>query len=214
MKNCNFDRLIEDIRARLSGPLPGLESQMRMATMRRIIHDGQVKIPPDARMAGVLVLFYPWDGEIFIPFIKRNEYPGVHSGQVSFPGGAQEEGDSDLYATALRETEEEIGVSRQMVHVIGQMTNLYIPPSNFNVTPVVGFVENRPRFTPDPGEVERIIEIPVSTLLRHDTITEKQITIFPDIRLRVPCFFYNEEVIWGATAMMLSELIEVIRPRS
>ena len=107
-----FHRFIDNLKDKLSMPLPGLESQMRMATMKRILRKGQVEVPEDARKAGVLVLFYSRNGEVHIPFIKRNEYPGVHSGQVSFPGGGWEKDDRDIMATALRETEEEIGVKR------------------------------------------------------------------------------------------------------
>jgi 8-oxo-dGTP pyrophosphatase MutT (NUDIX family) len=205
-----FSEFIESIKKRLTEPLPGLTSQLKMATMRRQVKDGRMVIPEDVRKAGVLVLFYPSNGNINLVFIKRAEYPGVHSGQVSFPGGGRETGDKDIVATALREAEEEIGVARHIVVPVGTLTDLFIPPSNFLVTPVVGYTHDRPDFKPDPAEVDQILEVPLSTLLDKDTRQEKDITIFPAINLNVPCYYADGHVIWGATAMMLSELIDVI----
>jgi 8-oxo-dGTP pyrophosphatase MutT (NUDIX family) len=198
------------VERKLRGPLPGLPSQMRMATMRRAMRDGKMQVPEDARKAGVLILFYLKDDQIHIPFIKRNEYPGVHSGQVSFPGGGWEPGDADIIATALRETEEEIGIDRSLVTPIGKLSELFIPPSNFLVTPVVGYMNGVPAFKPEPEEVDMVIEVPLEELLAPHAIKEKEITIFPDVRLKVPCFYCNSQVIWGATAMMLCELVDVI----
>ena len=206
--------LFENLGRKLKGPLPGLTSQMRMATMRRAMRDGRMEIPPDARKAGVLILFYLKDDQIFIPFIKRNEYPGVHSGQVSFPGGGWEKGDEDIVATALRETEEEIGVDRSLITPVGRLSELFIPPSNFLVTPVIGYMNQLPLFHPDPEEVERVLEVPLEELLSQDAIQEKDITIFPDIHLKVPCFYCQAQVIWGATAMMLCELVDIINQES
>lgn len=182
--------------------------------MRRAIRDGRMEIPGDVRKAGVLILFYVKEDEIYIAFIKRNEYPGVHSGQVSFPGGGREDADADIISTALRETEEEIGINRNLIIQIGAISELFIPPSNFVVTPVIGYLETLPHFTPDPDEVDRVLEIRLKDLLEPGTVQEKEITIFPDIKLRVPCFFVEGEVIWGATAMMLCELLDLVSPLS
>lgn len=209
-----FRVFIESIKKKLEKPLPGVYSQLKMASMRRLIKDGKVVIPDDVRHGGVLVLFYPADGKIHMVFIKRTEYPGVHSGQISLPGGGWEESDRDMIDTALREAEEEIGVNRHAVVPIGKLTDLFIPPSNFLVTPIVGYTNERPNFRPDPEEVERILEVPLEELLDELNLQEKDITIFPAIRLKVPCFYIDGNVIWGATAMMLNELIDVIRTES
>jgi 8-oxo-dGTP pyrophosphatase MutT (NUDIX family) len=205
-----FIRFINELQDKLKMPLPGLSSQMKMATLKRAMHDGKVDIPADARQAGVIVLFYRKGEDIFIPFIKRNEYPGVHSGQISFPGGGREEHDRDIIQTALRETEEEIGVARRLVKPIGHLSELFIPPSNFVVTPVVSFIEEIPEFYPNPSEVDRVLEVPLKELLHPRAIQLKEITIFPEVKVQVPCYFIDGQVIWGATAMMLSELLEVI----
>jgi 8-oxo-dGTP pyrophosphatase MutT (NUDIX family) len=209
-----FTRFIASIKNKLAGPLPGISSQLKMASMRRLMQDGKIVIPGDVRKSGVLVLFYPEKGQIYLVFIKRTEYPGVHSGQISFPGGGMENGDKDMVATALREAEEEIGVDRNSVIPIGMLTELFIPPSNYLVTPVVGYTLDRPDFRPDPDEVDRILEISLDDLLGHQTIQEQEITIFPAVKLKAPCFYVDGNVIWGATAMMLNELIDLINQGS
>jgi len=209
-----FQVFIESIKKKLDSPLPGVPSQLKMASMRRIMKDGEIVVPTGVRKGGVLALFYPSNGKIYMVFIKRTEYPGVHSGQISFPGGGREQGDRDIVDTALREAEEEIGVNRNTVVPIGKLTDLFIPPSNFIVTPIVGYTNERPDFRPDPDEVDRILEFPLEELLDELNNQEKDITIFPAINLRVPCFYVAGNVIWGATAMILNELIDVIRLES
>lgn len=209
-----FKEFIPSLERKMARPLPGIPSQLKMSSMKRLTRDGKIVVPADARKGGVLALFYPSDGRISLVFIKRTEYPGVHSGQISFPGGGFEDGDRDIVATALREAEEETGVSRLSVTPVGHLTDLYIPPSNFLVTPVVGYTHERPDFRPDPEEVDQILEVALDDLLDKSTRQERNITIFPAVEIRVPCFFVNGNVIWGATAMMLSELIEVISQES
>ncbi len=206
-----FQEWIDKLQGRLSRPLPGLEYQLRLATMNRKIRNGMMEIPTGAKKSAVLALFYPCVDDLCLAFIKRPEYPGVHSGQVSFPGGGAEPEDTDLVQTALREAFEEIGVPADRVRVLGKLSELYIPPSNFLVTPVVGYLDFRPDFIADPEEVDHIIEVPLTELLSPNCLTEKEIVIFPDVRLNVPCYYARENIIWGATAMMLSELIETIR---
>lgn len=209
-----FDEFIGMIGKKLTFPLPGIDSQLKMASMRRVLIDGKMVPPRDVRKGGVLALFYPSNGRICIVLIKRTEYPGVHSGQISFPGGRWEFGDKDMISTALREAQEEIGVDRNKVTTMGILTELFIPPSNFLVTPVVGFTAERPEFRPDPDEVDRIIEISLDDLLDVRTKQEQEITIYPAVQLKVPCFYVDGNVIWGATAMILNELIDVISRES
>jgi 8-oxo-dGTP pyrophosphatase MutT (NUDIX family) len=209
-----FIAFVESIKKKLAKPLPGVTSQLKMAGLRRLMKDGQVVIPDDVRKGSVLALFYPTDGKIYMVFIKRTEYPGVHSGQISFPGGGWEQGDQDMVDTALREAEEEIGVRKDTIVPVGKLTDLFIPPSNFLVTPIVGYTYLRPDFKPDPDEVDRILEIPLEELLDELNIQEKDISIFPAVNLKVPCFYIDGNVIWGATAMILHELIDAIRTES
>jgi len=209
-----FNDFITRLREKLNEPLPGPASQLKMASMRRIMENGRILVPEDVKKGGVLILFYPSNGNICLVLMKRTEYPGVHSGQISFPGGGWEPDDQNMTGTALREAEEEIGIDRKAVVPIGRLSELFIPPSNFLVTPVVGYTSERPAFRPDPVEVDRILEIPVDHLLLEETRQVRDIIVFPDLKVKAPCFYVDGEVIWGATAMMLNELIDVINRES
>ena len=205
----DFLNFIADLKEKLNMPLPGINSQLKMATIGRLIKDGKQVVPEDVRKAGVLVLFYPIRQDVHLALIKRAEYPGVHSGQISFPGGGWEAHDEDIIATALREAEEETGVRRHSVVTIGRLTDLFIPPSNFLVTPVVAYSLSRPDFIADPEEVDSILDISFEVLLKEETKQEKEISIFPAINIKVPSYYVDGHIIWGATAMIISELIDV-----
>ena len=140
-------------------------------------------------------------------FIKRNEYDGHHSAQVSFPGGAWENGDSTLQQTAIRETREELGISGGL-EILGSLTDLHIPVSNFLVTPFVGWMDETPLFKPDPTEVQYVIEDPLQSLLSSSNM-EMELLVRHDLAIQAPCYIIGKEKIWGATAMMLSEILEL-----
>lgn len=168
------------------------------------------EIPGDAQASGVLILIYPDKGKIHTPCILRPKYDGVHGGQVSFPGGKAEPGDRDIVETALREASEEIGVDPTMVKVIGKLTDLYIPPSNFLVTPVVGYSLSRPVFSIDPFEVEKLLEIDLLNLLYEPVIEQLKIVTRDGLEIEAPAYMMDGNVIWGATAMIISELREIV----
>jgi 8-oxo-dGTP pyrophosphatase MutT (NUDIX family) len=203
--------LINRLRQRLSLPLPGPEAQYRMAHKSR---KEPLQAPSDVKMAAVLALFYPWDGDWHLALIERASHHADdrHSGQIAFPGGRYEEGDDDLAFTALRETEEEIGANAHEVEIIGQLTPLYIPVSEYLVHPFVGYMDYRPPFVPDPREVASIIEVSFDHLRHPETVQQTDIRIFEGYLLRnVPYFNVEGRVVWGATAMMLNELVEAMR---
>lgn len=203
--------LIDRLQKRLSEPLPGVEAQFKMAHVSR--RSPAISIPEDARLAGVLALFYPKAADWHLVFIERNtDNPkDRHSGQISFPGGKFEPTDGTLNQTALRETEEEIGVPASHVQVIGNLSELYIPVSNFLVSPTVGFVDFTPQFVPHPGEVKDILEVPFSVFLEEDIIAKTDLTLASGFVLRdVPYFKIGGKVLWGATAMIMSELLHTV----
>jgi 8-oxo-dGTP pyrophosphatase MutT (NUDIX family) len=156
--------------------------------------------------AGVMMLFYPKDGETHLVLIVRNSYKGVHSSQIAFPGGKYEEGDVDFEQTALRETYEEIGVMSDKIHVLKAFTHLYIPPSNFMVYPFLGICMDEITFYPDSNEVADIIELPLTTFLSESIVVNAKIDTSYAESIEVPVFKIDEHIVWGATAMMLSEL--------
>lgn len=201
---------LELLRQRINGPLPGMEAHERMmpSTRRTIYRD--ITIPEDAKKSAVLLLFYPEENGLHFPLIERTAYPGVHSKQIGLPGGAWEESDPDYIATALRETEEEIGIGRDQIQVLGQLSSLYIPPSNFWVQPVVGFIQTRPSFVPDPNEVEQVITAALSPLLGEDAAVESKVQHSSGLHLKVPSYIIGGHVVWGATAMMISEVAALL----
>lgn len=201
---------IERLKYRLTQPLPGLEVQMRMAPA---IRGKNNDFPPNVRVGGVLILLYPYQNELHTVLMKRTEDGGTHSGQVSFPGGKVEESDKDLIHTALREAEEEVGVLMSQVEVLGRASELYIPPSNFLVYPTIGFCAERPNFVTDPNEVAHIIEVPISYLLQEEIVGSKKVPMSAQkhIMMEVPVYEIYEHTVWGATAMMISEFLTLVR---
>ena len=164
-----------------------------------------------AKKAAVMALFYPDHfNETTLVLILRNSYPGVHSAQVGFPGGKIESFDPSYQAAALRETEEEIGVNSRRIQVIKAMSPLYIPPSNFMVYPFLGILEHNPDFVRDVNEVQDIIEVKLATFLDKESVIVTKVTTSYNVDVEVPAFLLNGHVVWGATAMMLSEIKEVL----
>lgn len=202
----------DHVRAALSlADFDGTAAQRRMAPVSR-----PMSRPTDRtagpRLGGVLLLLYCADDELHIVLTKRPEYEGVHAGQVSCPGGRHEPPET-LGDTALRETYEEIGVPPAEVELLGELTCLYVMPSDFEVHPFVGryIGPGRPRFVPDTREVAAILEVPLRLLLDPATRAEEEMELRGGLRLRVPLFAVGEYKVWGATAMILSEFVERLR---
>ena len=193
---------LEDIRAALEKPLPGLAAQLKLAPEFRI-ESLRATPPADARLAGVLILLYPHQGAWHFPLMRRTEDGLTHGGQISLPGGSQEAGES-LRETALREACEEIGAACAGVEVLGQLSSIYIPPSNFLVTPTVGYVAQRPDFQCDLREVAELIEVPLSTLFNRDVV-QREPWPLRGVTVEVPFYQIGPHKVWGATAMILSE---------
>jgi 8-oxo-dGTP pyrophosphatase MutT (NUDIX family) len=157
----------------------------------------------------VIILLYGDDGVVRFPLIKRPEYVGAHGGQVSLPGGKAEAGE-DAVQTALRECEEEIGVKPDKIQVLGRLSDFFVIPSNYLVTPIVACMDSRPVFVPDPYEVSRILEARLQDVIEENAVKEKEIIAAGKYRMMAPHFEIDNEVVWGATAMMLNEFRMVL----
>ncbi len=187
--------------------LPGHDSLSNMAPPSRIKLLKNKKILSDHKKAAVLMLFYPDNNNnTRMVLILRNKYNGVHSNQISFPGGKMEKEDENLELTALRETYEEIGVKSSSINVVNKLSSVYIPPSNFKVQPFVGFSENNLVFKADKKEVSAIIT-PLFEELINSKIVKSKVLVNGTTQL-VPSYLIDNQVLWGATAMMVYEFIE------
>lgn len=159
-----------------------------------------------------MAVFYPnVSSRTNLVLILRKTYKGVHSNQIGFPGGRVEEEDESLQHTALRETEEEVGIPRTEVQVLRKLTRLYIPPSNFWVQPYVGLLQNTPNLIPQESEVEKILEVDLDDFLNEQNFINQTLSTSYAQNIEVPAFMLNGHVVWGATAMMLSELKEMLQ---
>ena len=204
-----LEEISKKLKYRLSLPLPGIDAQMKMAHLERRLTLTRFKVPGYARMGAVLILLFEEDGIIKTCFIERTQYDGVHSGQIAFPGGKKEP-DETLEQTAVREAEEEIGVKGQDITVLGQLTELYIPPSNFLVHPFVGAINYKPAFFPQEAEVAEVVEIKIDDLADVRLRGEKEITLSNGSTVQTPYFDLHGKTVWGATAMIISEFLEVV----
>lgn len=209
MKSVNIDKFFEQLSLAMRNELPGYRSQQKLEPATRKQFMSFVHNQPP-RESAVLILIFPSGDELMTVFIKRNVYDGVHSGQIAFPGGRSEEYDRDAVATALREAEEEIGIRAADVNLIGLLSPLYIPPSNFNVQPVVGFLNYEPTFKPDPAEVSGLLIVNLNKLMHQEVLQQKTITVSDGYCIQVPCYVPDSHVIWGATSMILSEFLEIV----
>lgn len=205
-----MDLLPPRLRDRLLRPLPGLSAHVKVMSYVRQSANAVRERRTDYREGAVLVLLYPNSGTWHTTLIVRPNYEGVHSGQIAFPGGRRDADDPDLVFTALREAEEEVGVIPASVELLGELSEIYIPPSNFLVRPIVGTVSERPNFRPDPREVAGILEVPLSHFMTADAIRKETVRMSSGLQMTVDGFLVDGHLVWGATAMMLAELRAVL----
>jgi 8-oxo-dGTP pyrophosphatase MutT (NUDIX family) len=191
--------------------LPGHKAQDRMSSRSRLSIQEYLERNPDYRTSAVMLLLFPSGDSISSLLIERPSYEGVHSGQLALPGGRSEETDEDIVHTAIRETFEEVGVRVLREQVIGPLTPIYIPPSRFLVHPFVAFLNERPEFIPDEREVESLLEVNLSLLLDEEVKQRRRITIGDNMFLEAPCYVIGDKILWGATAMMFSEMEAILR---
>ncbi|WP_022834669.1 NUDIX hydrolase [Salisaeta longa] len=206
----SFDGFVTGLREQLDGPLPGTSAQLTMAPSYRMTPEQARVEGKSCREAGVLALLFPDGSRVHVVLtVRRDELPD-HPGQIAFPGGQREAGES-LRATALREAHEEVGLQRDRVQVLGALTPLYIPPSNFCVHPFVGVTAAPPALCPTDAEVAHILRVPLDHLLRPEARRREPWTLHGST-VDVPFFAVDDHTVWGATAMMLAELLAVVRP--
>lgn len=204
----DFQRFITQLKITINNDLPGEESHQKM----RVIYDKSIELPfskINSIPAAVLILLYLADNEIYFFLTKRTDELKHHKGQISLPGGTQE-GNEKLIDTALRETQEEIGINKTSISIIGTITPLFVPVTGFMIYPFIGYSHNKLEPKPDPVEVATIFSVNISDLLNKENRTTEQRNI-RGYDVQVPYFKLNDYQVWGATSMILSEFRDLIK---
>ncbi len=197
------------LKEKLNTPLPGLNAQLNMVPDPRPGNKVYTEVQDSCKRAGVLLLLYLKGTRVFIVLTRRTELVDRHQAQISFPGGRQEEGES-LEQTALRETCEELGIQSSTIQILGKLTPLYIPPTNYCIYPVVARMTEPPQFKPSPYEVAEVLEISLDYLCNPKTVRREMWTLH-GMNVEVPFYFFEGHKIWGATAMVLAEFVEILK---
>jgi|TARA_B110000285_G_scaffold234287_1_gene310688 8-oxo-dGTP pyrophosphatase MutT (NUDIX family) len=210
LKFVDFSSFINSLKQQFELELPGELAQFKMAPLGRPPKELAVHFAKKVKQSAVLILLYPDNGEIKTVLMERNSYNGVHSKQISFPGGKTEPEDTSAAAAALREFEEEVGVERSQITIVGELTELFIPPSGFLVNPFVGYTDKKPKFTPDNQEVKSLLFTSLDSLLDDKNKMESKVVASGKLNITTPSIICEGHVIWGATAMMISEFEEII----
>lgn len=206
-----WTEFVQWLKDRLQKPLPGYEAQKRMMNVNR---PDASHAPATARQSGVLILLYPMEHDIKLVVIERSADGGVHSGQIALPGGKKEDSDEDIVATALREAAEEVALNAKKTEVLGRLSSLYIPVSNFVVNPVLAICNEEPQLIPSEYEVARIWHLSLNTVFARKEMVDVQAS---GLHLTIHTIAYmmdDEKFIWGATAMILSELEVMLQERN
>lgn len=207
-----IDKIFHKFKKTIPHNLPGFDAQLKMCPPFRGKYtiDNIQKFNP--KQSAVLILLYPKGNETHLVFIERAKDGKAHSGQIAFPGGKKEEKDKNYIETALREAHEEVGVTPDKVQIIGEISQLYVPVSNFIIQPVVAFSEETPLFIPQLSEVKKIFEVPLNNFLDKQNVATMDIEIKnSNSTMTVPTYNVCSLNIWGATAMIMSEFVEILR---
>jgi len=206
-----FDHFLNSIELFQSLPLPGVESHDAILPEMTRQRSAALKRDKQPKISAVAATLFPKKDEAHLLLIERQSYDGVHSNQVGFPGGKVEEEDENLKATSLREMEEEVGVDREAPRFIRELSEVYIPPSRFLVHPFCYWLPEKPLIRKDEREVKEVIELPLSVLMNDDHLVVGKIKMSNGISINTPYFAFNGYKIWGATAMMLSEMRQLFK---
>ena len=207
-----FDEFVKFLPKIEKEKLLSRDAHLKMAPLERISHmDADNYLEKNPKKAAVLMLFYPKNEIVHLALIVRNTYSGVHSSQIGFPGGKVELSDANLAETALRETHEEVGVHPNKIKIIKAFSEVYIPPSNFLVAPFMGIAHEELLFIPNETEVKSVLEFTLTDFLNDKNITTVNISTSYAKAIDVPAFVIDNNIVWGATAMMMSELKEVLK---
>ncbi len=209
-----FNEFIHNFNNAYQKGLPGEMAQKKMMPEQRKGFTEYLLYKENAKKSAVNVIIYQSLStlgiQLNIALMQRNEYDGHHSGQISFPGGKIEHSDPTPWSAALRETTEELGIPKDVLKVIGPLTELYIPPSNFWVYPYISYSLEPVSFYPSSREVKEIIPLSLKDLLSDQNVSSFEYFLPNGGSIVFPCFKFNQRIVWGATAIVLNEVKEII----
>jgi 8-oxo-dGTP pyrophosphatase MutT (NUDIX family) len=204
-----YSALKSYLKEALNGELPGIEAHYKLLPPGRRLNTYDNELS-SIKMSSVLLLVFPDDDQLFICLTKRPSTMKHHPGQISFPGGKVEKEDTSAVITALREAREEVGIDPATIEILGKLSDLYVEVSRFSIQPFLAWADKRPEFLIDSGEVEELILFPLGDFIANETILETELQTVTG-SLRIKYYPFNDHYIWGATAMILSELIELLK---
>lgn len=207
----NFQEFLQYVPKLIEAKLPAFDAHIKMAPIERLESLKNINSDKKPRIAAVMMLFYPKNDTVHLVLIVRNSYEGIHSAQIAFPGGKYELEDENFAETALRETHEEVGIHPEKIEIIKPFTELYIPPSNFMVHPFLGISKEELVFVAQASEVANIIELPLTVFLDDALVVDTILSTSYADNINIPAFKIEDHIVWGATAMMMSELKDVLR---
>jgi len=193
----------------LLGELPGVKAHSKLLPPGRRLKTSDDELS-SVKMSSVLLLLFPEGEQLYICLTKRPQTMKHHPGQISFPGGKVEKDDLSAEMTALREAREEVGIDHHQIEILGKLSDLYVEVSKFSIQPFLAWADQKPEFLVDFGEVEKLILFPVSDFVANEIISEIELETVTG-SLHVKYYPYDGEFIWGATAMILAELIEILK---
>ncbi len=203
----------EIIKDKFKQPLPGLSSHLKMAPASRVAEISNLSGNfNNARKSAVMILLFQEEEQMKLIFIRRSFYVGIHAGQIAFPGGRFEDSDVNIQNTAFREIEEEIGITADKIEILGRLSDIYVPPSNFLISIFVGYLKEKPTYNIDEREVAEVIEIDLADFFRENIIHQKDFLV-PSADTTVNALYYKVGNIdlWGASAMVMTELLDIIK---
>lgn len=206
----DFDKIIEILKSYEPNQHLAVKAHYEIAPYRTNQLNSTLTNP---KIAAVLAFLYPKNEQTYFTLIERPEYDGSHSGQIALPGGKAEQSDESIIATALREAQEEVNIISEEVKISGTLCDIYIPPSNFKVTPVLGYSLKEPQLIPEEKEVKNILEVKLADLLHPNSVSKKKLKLKNGASITTPCFTLESKIVWGATAMILNELKYFINSR-
>ncbi len=207
-----MDNFIQALKTKISKGLPGDRAHQYLVPEKRLSARNIVASKKEFRSSAIGIILFPKNNRLYTLLIQRPTYEGSHSGQVSFPGGKMDRSDLNLEHTARRECFEEVNLTLNSGELIGELSDIYIPVSNFMVKPFIFYLHHEPDFKPDEREVEHLIYLNIDTLMNDDIQKNGRVQISKGVHQKnVPYFEIEQKIVWGATAMILSELKEILK---